>query len=221
MGGELGGRGSCPSKRKRAAGASASRRRRAVCRRTAGLWLMSSTTRDGIGIHATAVIYRESGVLILGASGSGKSALALAVLALARMSDRFGALIGDDRVWVRAMGGRLIASGARHMAGLIERRSAGMESAPSELAAVIRLFVELSGPNRTWPRWPAERDISALEGIEVPRIGLNSAASVVDNAISVVDRLERRSHGGRRGGISLEQSAAVHKNRQLASSRTV
>ena len=34
----------------------------------------------GAGLHATAVIYGESGVLILGPSGSGKSALALALL---------------------------------------------------------------------------------------------------------------------------------------------
>jgi len=32
------------------------------------------------GLHATAMIYGESGVLILGPSGSGKSALALALL---------------------------------------------------------------------------------------------------------------------------------------------
>jgi serine kinase of HPr protein (carbohydrate metabolism regulator) len=182
--------------------------------------LVSSGERRGTGLHATAVIYCESGVIILGASGSGKSALALAVLALAKMRGRFGALIGDDRVWVRAMHGRLLASGAPHMAGLIERRAAGMHSAPSELAAVIRLFVELSGPNRTWPRWPADPDFSTVEGIDVPRIGLNSAASVVDNAISVVDQLERDAHRGERRGISLEQCAAVHKNRQLASLRT-
>ena len=182
---------------------------------------MSSTARRGTGLHATSVIYRESGVIILGRSGSGKSALALALLALAKLSGRFGALIGDDRVWVRALDGRLIAAGAPHMAGLIERRAAGMESAPSEIAGVIRLFVELSGPNRAWPRWPAEPDISTVEGVDVPRIGLSSATGVVDNAISVVDRLEHVSNRGESRGISLEQCAAVHKNRQLASSRTV
>ena len=35
------------------------------------------------GLHATAVIDGESGVLILGPSGSGKSALALALMARA------------------------------------------------------------------------------------------------------------------------------------------
>ena len=82
---------------------------------------MSATS----GLHATAVIYGENGVLILGPSGSGKSALALALLALARSAGLFGALIGDDRVWIRQAGGRLIASGARNLAGVIERRMAG------------------------------------------------------------------------------------------------
>ena len=182
---------------------------------------MSATPNLGTGLHATAVIYRESGMIILGASGSGKSALALALLALAKMSGGFGALIGDDRVWVRAMDGRLIASGAPHMAGLIERRAGGMLSAPSELAAVIRLFIEMSGPNRSWPRWPPDPDVSTVEGIDLPRIGLNSAASAVDSAISVVTRLERVANLGMPRAISLEQCAAVHKNRQLASSRTM
>ena len=39
------------------------------------------------GLHATAVVYGEHGVLILGPSGSGKSALALALLAKARSAD--------------------------------------------------------------------------------------------------------------------------------------
>ena len=179
---------------------------------------MSSGKSVGRGLHATAVVFGESGVAILGASGSGKSALALALLARARSSGRFGALIGDDRVWVRAADGRLIASGATHTAGLIERRAAGVQSAPSEPAAVIRLVVELSGPNSSWPRWPREPNDYALEEISVPRLALNSAASAADNAISVEERLELMVFDPTsRRGFSLEQSAAVHKNKRLVS----
>ena len=56
------------------------------------------------GLHATAVIHGESGVLILGPSGSGKSALALALMARASGEGAFGALIGDDRIYVRESG---------------------------------------------------------------------------------------------------------------------
>jgi len=182
---------------------------------------MSSAARLGSGLHATAVIYGESGIIVFGASGSGKSALALALLARAGMTGRFGALIGDDRVWVRAANGRLVASGALHMAGLIERRGVGVQLTRSEADAVIRLVVELSGANRSWPRWPSNLEMSIVEGIEVPRLPLNSAASAADNATCVEQRLSTiiadRDEGR---GISLEQCAAVHKNRCLVNSRT-
>ena len=182
---------------------------------------MSSTANPGTGLHATAVDLRRKrrdhpGGVGIGQERAGPRA------AGPRQNDRsIRRLIGDDRVWVRAADGRLVASGAPHMAGLIERRAAGLQSAPSEPAAVIRLLVELSGPNRSWPRWPAEPDVSIVEGIGVPRLALNSAASAVDNAISVADRLELVANRGGGRGISLEQCAAVHKNRQLATSRTV
>ena len=177
---------------------------------------MSSGTL-GNGLHATAVVYGENGVVVLGASGAGKSALALALLSRARTTGQFGALIGDDRIWVRATGGRVVASGAPHMAGLIERRAAGVQTTPSEPVAVIRLVVELSNPNQSWPRWPAEPAQTHIEGIGVPRLALNSATSSSDNANSVVETLELVGvvKGGGRG-ISLEQCAAVHKNRKVA-----
>ena len=65
-------------------------------------------------------------------------------MARARGAGAFGALIGDDRVCVRKAGGRLVASGRANMAGLIERRMAGLIAVPHEPAAVVRLVVELS-----------------------------------------------------------------------------
>lgn len=160
----------------------------------------------GSGLHATAVVFGESGVVILGESGSGKSALALALLAHAKMTGRFGALIGDDRVWIRAACGRLVASGAPHTAGLIERRGAGLMSARSEPIAVIRLSVELSGLSRSRPRWPSQSDQLIVEGIGVPRLALDSSASAVDNAITIDERLEHIAAAKGEGrGISLDQ----------------
>ena len=60
---------------------------------------MSIIDGHGTGFHATAVVYRENGVLIRGPSGSGKSALALALIARARDAAVFGAFhrIGEWR----------------------------------------------------------------------------------------------------------------------------
>lgn len=178
---------------------------------------MSYASTLGNGLHATAVVYGEHGILILGASGAGKSALALGLLSRAKMAGQFGALVGDDRIGVRATGGRLVASGAPHMAGLIERRAAGVQAAPSEPAAVIRLAVQLSNPKESWPRWPAEAAEAQIEGVSVPRLALNSATSSSDNANSIVEMLRPLGVAGGSGrGISLEQCAAVHKNRKVA-----
>ena len=140
-------------------------------------------------MHATAVVYGESGVLIFGPSGSGKSALALALLARARDIGLFGALVGDDRVWARS--GRRPARriGAPQLAGLIERRAAGLVTAPHEPAAVIGLFVELSGRGRVWPRLPDDPDVVTVEGVRLSRLALNSGKSAADQALAVDERI--------------------------------
>ncbi len=169
-------------------------------------------------MHATAVIYGDYGVLILGPSGSGKSALALALLARARSAGLFAALIGDDRVWIRRAGGRLIALGAQDLAGVIERRMAGLLTVAAERAAVVRLIVELSEPGRGWPRLPDDPDLLTLDGIDAPRLALDSHQSTNDQAIAVDERLVlMAADQGRRKVISLEHCAAVHKNGKVAS----
>ncbi len=129
-------------------------------------------TQAGTGVHATAICYGESGVMIVGPSGSGKSALALAALARARDRGLFGALVGDDRVYLRAQGGRLVASGALHMAGVIERRGTGFVTIEHEPACVVRLIVELSGRGQSWPRLPEGPDGLTFEGVSLPRLAL-------------------------------------------------
>jgi HPr kinase/phosphorylase len=141
------------------------------------------------GIHATAVVYNGLGVLVRGPSGSGKSALALALIAHARDIGAFGALVGDDRVWARAAGGRLVASGSPMLAGLIERRGVGLMSAPHEPATVIELIVELSACGEFPPRLPDEPDVAVIEGIGLPRLVLDSGRNVSDHLLAVDERI--------------------------------
>ena len=174
---------------------------------------MSAEKPEEIGLHATAVIFGEDGVLILGRSGAGKSALALALLARARAVNRFAALVGDDRVWVRPSSGRLIARGASLTAGIIERRMAGLVRVECERAMTVRLVVELGPPDREWPRLPEDPDVVTIAGIKSPRLALRSGQSGADQAIAIEDRLSAATKGGGgRKGISLEQCAGVHKN---------
>ncbi len=147
------------------------------------------------GVHATAVVFGEFGVIILGPSGSGKSALALALLARARASGVYGALIGDDRVWLETQPGRLIAQGVKHMAGLIERRSAGIVTAPFEPAAVVRLAVELCD-SQSLLRFPKTPDLWTEQGIATPRLALDRGGSAADNALAVEERLRSMAQAG-------------------------
>jgi len=177
---------------------------------------MNGPEGQGTGIHATAVLYGDSGVLILGPSGSGKSALALALLARARDTGRCGALVGDDRVWARSRNGRLIAAGSTQLAGLIERRAAGLVAAPHEPAAVIGLFVELSERGCVWPRMPDGSHVVTIEGVRLPRLALDSGGSAADQALAVDECLSTiAAYDEKRKGISLEHCAAVHKNGPL------
>jgi HPr kinase/phosphorylase len=173
-----------------------------------------------MSLHATAVVNGESGVLILGPSGSGKSALARALMARATSAGAFAALIGDDRIFIRKAGGRLVASGASNMAGIIERRMAGLIAVPHEPATIVRLAVELCERGRQWPRMPDDPDSLTLGEVRLPRLALDSALSVCDRALAVEERLTALAAENReRIRISLEHCAAVHKNERPDISR--
>lgn len=124
-------------------------------------------------VHGTALVVGEHGILIRGRSGAGKSSLALDVLGWAAETGRHGALVCDDRVSLRASGGRLVARPVAAIAGLIEIRGVGIVPVAHAPAAVIRLLVDLD-PDP--PRLPDPASATArLCGIELPRIVVNPA----------------------------------------------
>ena len=87
--------------------------------------------------HATCVAVGGRGLLILGASGSGKSALALRLLALGAV------LVADDRVDLCRRGDAVMARAPAALAGLIEARGVGILYAPSLPEARVGLIVDL------------------------------------------------------------------------------
>jgi serine kinase of HPr protein (carbohydrate metabolism regulator) len=70
-------------------------------------------------IHGTSVVFCGRGLLIRGASGSGKTDLAL------RLIDAGGVLIADDYSEVTAKNGHLFATAPESIKGLIEIRGYG------------------------------------------------------------------------------------------------
>jgi HPr kinase/phosphorylase len=100
-----------------------------------------------LNIHASCVVIGERGVLIRGASGSGKSRLALRLMQQARLQNRFFALVSDDRTLLTPCrgraGDRLIARPHPLTAGILERRGIGLVKSPHQSAARVDLVIDL------------------------------------------------------------------------------
>jgi len=89
-------------------------------------------------LHASCVAVDQSAVLILGLSGSGKSSIALQLMA-------FGAeLVADDRTYIRAKEAGLLASAPQSIEGKIEARGVGILSAKAGKVARVQLVVDLA-----------------------------------------------------------------------------
>lgn len=112
--------------------------------------------------HATAVLWGARAVLLRGASGSGKSRLALELLAEARRRGLHAALIGDDRLVLEAASGRLVARAVTGLAGRIEARGLGIVAIPHEPAGVVGLVVDLV---RECPERLPDRDRGELSTV--------------------------------------------------------
>jgi len=109
-------------------------------------------------LHGTCVAYGQSGLLIMGTSGSGKSALALAMMAMD------ATLVADDRVTVTNCDGVLTAHCPPAIKDMIEARCIGLLAAKSQPTALIRCVVDLD--RREPDRLPPHRALTIL-GIEV------------------------------------------------------
>ena len=120
-------------------------------------------------IHASAAFVDGTGVLVRGPSGSGKSALVLALILADSARNR---LVADDRTVLRTEAGRLVASPPAALAGLIEIRGYGIVRLPHVAAQEIGLVVDLEEAG-TVPRMPDRSESRAsLLGVEIPRLAL-------------------------------------------------
>lgn len=92
---------------------------------------------DSLTLHATAVAVDGCGVMVIGASGSGKSSLAL------EMMSRGASLVADDRVILRRDGQTIRMTCPDPLRGLIEARGVGVLRAIPASDAVLRLVVDM------------------------------------------------------------------------------
>lgn len=118
-------------------------------------------TDDPAILHASAVALAGRGVLIRGASGSGKSALALTLIATGAV------LIADDRTVLRRDGDTVRLSAPEPIRGMIEARGVGLLRAEAVMDVALALVVDLDTvePDRLPP---ARR--TRILGCDVPLV---------------------------------------------------
>src|SRR5262245_5651513 len=102
-------------------------------------------------LHATTVALEGRAVIISGASGSGKSDLAL------RLLDRGFKLVSDDQTYLRKDNGRLIASAPPTIRGKLEVRGIGIVDIDTVDDLPVALFVELTSDMQRLPDDSRER----------------------------------------------------------------
>ncbi len=146
-------------------------------------------------VHANLLVVGEAGIIVRGASRSGKSSLTLALIERATAEGRFGRLVADDRVRLEARHGRLVGSVPATIAGLIERRGVGIERLPYLPQAVVRLAVDLLPAAGAEPD-AADPDV-VIEGVALPRLSLPAGCSEApDLVMAALRAIETRADCG-------------------------
>lgn len=112
-----------------------------------------------VTIHATTVALLGQAVLITGASGTGKSALGLQLMALGC------ALIADDQTVLNLHDGTLWATCPQPIHGQVEARFVGILNATAQPTAWVALSINMDSIETE--RLPPWRDVTYL-GVSVP-----------------------------------------------------
>ncbi|MBL8643750.1 MAG: HPr kinase/phosphatase C-terminal domain-containing protein [Rhodospirillaceae bacterium] len=132
-----------------------------------------------IHLHATCVSVAGTGLLIRGASGAGKSDLAL------RLIDMGAELVSDDYCEVTVEGGRLMAAAPAAIAGKLEIRGFGLVRLPHIEKVSVGLIVDLC-KSADIERLP-ETTTTVIENMALPLLKLDpftaSAAHKVRMAV--------------------------------------
>lgn len=133
-------------------------------------------------INGTCVAIDGEGILFRGASGAGKSDLAL------RLIDAGARLVADDWAEASVRGGRVRLAAPDTIAGLIEVRGVGVIETTALADAPLALVVDLVGSSAV-ERMPASATAD-IAGVAVPSIRVApfeaSAVAKVRAALSVV-----------------------------------
>ena len=132
--------------------------------------MIGDSTVTVIALHGTAIAMNGRAALLTGASGSGKSDLALRCLAMPALPgvpDRFE-LVADDQVLVTRDGGDLVLSAPGAIAGKLEVRGVGILDLPVSHTSRLCLVAALIGADAPIERLPERFETRNILGVWVP-----------------------------------------------------
>jgi len=133
-------------------------------------------------IAATSLLLEGRGIIFRGASGSGKSDLALRLILCGRAS-----LVSDDITDISRDQGRLYASAPEELRGLLEVRGLGILRFPPVTSAPVQAVIDLTD-SREVERIP-KADSCAFLGIPVPRFCLTAFEPSATDKVQLAVRL--------------------------------
>lgn len=139
-----------------------------------------------MALHGTCVSIGQTGVLIRGASGAGKSDLAL------RLIDRGAVLVADDYCDMKVEGGAVVLSAPAAIAGRMEVRGLGIMPMAHQASARLGLIVDLAG-HETIERLP-EKTIEDLGGVAVRWISVDPTHASADAKVRIAVATLSRIH---------------------------
>jgi serine kinase of HPr protein (carbohydrate metabolism regulator) len=119
--------------------------------------------------HATALLIGEGALLLRGSSGSGKSFIALQLIAEAQACARYCVrLIADDRVYLDILPNNILQARAPDsLKSLIEQRHCGLLTTQFEHSGIVKAILDLDAKA---PRLPAEEEnVADISGVKLPR----------------------------------------------------
>jgi hypothetical protein len=131
-------------------------------------------------VHASCVALRTDGVLLLGASGSGKSDLAL------RLIHDGWRLVADDRTVLSVAKGGIAACAPATIQGLLEVRGVGIVALPARPAR-LTLVVELGreGPRLPEPEQWTPRGLKGAPALPLIRLDGRHASDPAKIALAL------------------------------------
>jgi HPr kinase/phosphorylase len=127
------------------------------------------TSTGSVLMHGSCVAVGDNAVLFLGKSGTGKSGLALQMIALGAV------LVADDGVKLTRVGDAVAASAPENLVGMIEARGLGILTAPHRQNVPLAIIVDLEAPAEgrlptTQKRNVLGLDFALFSGKEVPNL---------------------------------------------------